>query len=98
MKINPLSLTLRDYAQSAPALWRPHLAAAADALEELARLRTEHDEAIADARRYRWLRSRFRAFGASPAGQHCWCATGDIGRLRGPSMGAAIDAAMREGE
>lgn len=38
----PLAATLRGYAASAPALWRPHLAAAADAVEEVARLRRDH--------------------------------------------------------
>jgi hypothetical protein len=47
-----------------------------------------------DAARYRWLRSRFRVFGPHIDGQHAWCATGDIGRLRGPSIDAAIDAAL----
>jgi len=37
----PLVLTLRAYAQSAPSLMRPHLAAAADAVEECARLRAD---------------------------------------------------------
>lgn len=44
-----LALTLRGYAQTAPSLMRPHLAAAADAVEEIARLRAERDEARADA-------------------------------------------------
>lgn len=42
-----LSLTLRGYAATAPELWRPHLAAAADAVEELARTRAALAEAQA---------------------------------------------------
>lgn len=45
-----------------------------------------------DAARYRWLRSRFRVFGLNIDGQHGWCTTGDVGRIRGPSLDAAIDA------
>ena len=53
-KTPALALTLRGYAQTAPSLWRPHLAAAADAVEECARLRAERDALLqwqADANR-----------------------------------------------
>lgn len=44
-KVPPLAMTLRGYAQSAPSLMRTDMAAAADAVEECARLRSERDEA-----------------------------------------------------
>lgn len=49
-KTPALALTLRRYAESAPSLMRPHRAAAAEAVEELSKLRAERDEARADAR------------------------------------------------
>lgn len=45
MKTEPLAMQLRSLAASAPTLHRPALAAAADAVEECARLRAERDEA-----------------------------------------------------
>ena len=49
---------------------------------------------VRDAMRYRWLQPRFRAFSVHIDGMHSWCATGDIGRIKGPSFDAAIDAAL----
>ena len=46
---SPLAMTLRAYAQSAPSLMRPHLAAAADAVEECARLRHDIERHVAIA-------------------------------------------------
>lgn len=43
----PLAQQLRSIAASAPTLHRPALAAAADAVEELSKLRAERDEARA---------------------------------------------------
>ena len=64
------------------------------AVDEIVRLRSDLAAARADAERYRWLRSRFRAFSANIDGQHAWCTTGDIERMRGPNLDAAIDAAL----
>lgn len=65
----------------------------------------ERDAALTDlataqknAERYRWLRSRFRVFGPHIDGNLAWCATGDIGRLRGLLLDAAIDAALEREE
>lgn len=44
---HPLAMTLRGYAGCGPSLWRPHLAAAADAVEEYARLRDRLDSLVA---------------------------------------------------
>lgn len=46
---SPLAMTLRGYAGCGPSLWRPHLAAAADAVEECARLRHDIERHVAIA-------------------------------------------------
>jgi len=73
----------------------PYTQEAWDAQDDAYREKCAEVERLrADAERYRWLRSRFRVFGPHIDGNHAWCATGDIGRLRGPSLDAAIDAAI----
>ena len=49
-----------------------------------------------DARRYRWLRKRFRTCSLDANGRHQDCDDGRIMRARGPTFDAAIDAAMGE--
>ncbi len=48
----------------------------------------------AGAARYQWLKPRFRTFSLDMGGQHTYCATGEIGRIRGPNLDMAIDAAI----
>jgi hypothetical protein len=56
---------------------------------------TEENKALrADAARYQWLKPRFRTFSLDMGGQHTYCATGEIGRIRGPNLDMAIDAAI----
>lgn len=52
----PLALTLRGYIQHAPERWRAHMAAAADQVEEVARLRADlaAARALLDARPKQW--------------------------------------------
>lgn len=52
------------------------------------------DAAERDAARYRWLRPCFRTFSLDMGGQHRYCVNSNIGRIRGPSIDAAIDAAI----
>ena len=47
-----------------------------------------------DAARWRWIEPHFRVFGLHMDGNHHWCATGQIGRITGPTFGAAVDAAI----
>lgn len=62
--------------------------------EKCAALEAERDALRRDAERYVWLRKRFRVFGLNIDGQHHWCPTGEVGRIQGPTLDAAIDAAM----
>jgi len=51
----------------------------------------------ADAERYRWLRARYRAMSMDMGGNHSWVPDGRVMReLRGPTLNAAIDAALKE--
>lgn len=66
-KAPPLAQTLRGYITHAPANWRAHMAAAADAVEELSKLRAERDEArellreVGQIPAYSYLRERIDA-------------------------------------
>ena len=55
---------------------------------------TERYAALADARRYQAIRSQFSAMSADIDGSHAWIWRGNPSRLRGPTLDAAIDAAM----
>ena len=57
----------------------------------------ERDAAVADAERYRWLRTKFRVSSLDMSGQHGYAPNGEVGRIKGPSLDAAIDAARSEG-
>lgn len=65
---------------------------------EVQRLAAERDAAVVDAARYRWMRIRFRVSSLDMSGQHGYAPTGEVGRIKGPSLDAAIDAARSEGE
>lgn len=52
--------------------------------------------AMVDAERYRWVRKRFRIMSLDISGQHGYVPTGEIGRIKGPSFDAAIDAAREK--
>lgn len=78
-----------DYEQRAN---RDLIVAAVNALPELL---DRVEAAEADAARYRWLRPHFRTFSLDMGGQHLYCIDSNIGRIRGPSIDAAIDAAMK---
>jgi 7-keto-8-aminopelargonate synthetase-like enzyme len=62
----------------------------------------ERDALKADAELFAWVEKRMRVFSPHIDGQHYYCATGDIGRIKGPTfraaVRAAIDAAMKEGK
>ena len=62
-------------------------------------MQAERDAAVAYAARYRWLRTRFRVSSLDMSGQHGYAPTGEVGRIKGPSFDAAIDAARaKEGQ
>jgi hypothetical protein len=48
-----------------------------------------------DAERWRWIEPHFRVFSPHIDGNHHYCATGQIGRITGPTFGSAVDAAIR---
>ena len=65
-------------------------AQAAKLIAEIERLRE-------DAERYQWLRARYRAMSMDMGGNHSWVPDGRVMReLRGPTLNAAIDAALKE--
>lgn len=51
-------------------------------------------EARKDAERWRWARKHFRTMSLDMGGNHAYAATAPFGRIRGPSIDAAIDAAL----
>ena len=68
--------------------------AAVDAV--LARMehnKAQHDAAMKDAERYRFLRNDFSVMGANIDGQHSWAYRRNFS-LRGPTLDAAIDTAL----
>lgn len=48
-----------------------------------------------DAERWRLARKWFRVMSPHIDGNHGWCPTGEWGRVKGPSIDAAIDAARK---
>lgn len=72
---------------------------AADAIETLARERDALRSALTasekDAARYRWLRDQYRCMSPKMDGNHHWSPK-MAAILRGPSVDAAIDAAMEK--
>jgi hypothetical protein len=67
------------------------------AAAELRRLHGEVERLRADAERYQWLRARYRAMSMDMGGNHSWVPDGRVMReLRGPTLNAAIDAALKE--
>ena len=59
------------------------------------RLRAEVEALRADAGRYQFLRGDFSPMGLNIDGQHAWAYRRNA-TLRGPTLDAAIDAAMKE--
>lgn len=51
-----------------------------------------------DAARWRWAKEQFRVFSLDIGGQHSYVATAPFGRIRGPSIAAAVDAAIRQAD
>jgi len=45
-----------------------------------------------DAARWRHIASMFRIMSPNIDGQHCYAPLGQLGRMRGPSLAAAVDA------
>ena len=64
---------------------------------ELARLRAENERLKADAARYRFIKPDFSAMSVDIDGNHNWAYRRNFS-LRGPSLDAAIDAAMASGK
>ena len=65
--------------------------------QNTAELRAEVERLRADAERYQWLRARYRAMSMDMGGNHSWVPDGRVMReLRGPTLNAAIDAALKE--
>ena len=65
--------------------------------DELARLRAENERLKADAARYRFIKPDFSAMSVDIDGNHNWAYRRNFS-LRGPSLDAAIDAAMASGK
>jgi hypothetical protein len=50
---------------------------------------------VRDAARWRWIEQHFRVLSLHIDGNHHYCATVRIGRITGPTFGAAVDAAIQ---
>jgi hypothetical protein len=72
--------------------WKQNVSAV---LAEVKRLRAEVEALRADAGRYQFLRGDFSPMGLNIDGQHAWAYRRNA-TLRGPTLDAAIDAAMKE--
>lgn len=57
-------------------------------------LQAKVEAAELDAKRYRWLQKHFRIFSLDMGGNHSYCLTRWPNEARGPTLSAAIDAAM----
>ena len=73
------------------------LAGLSELVERAEKAEAEVERLRADAERYRWLRARYRAMSMDMGGNHSWVPDGRVMReLRGPTLNAAIDAALKE--
>lgn len=61
---------------------------------EIEALKAERDALRRDAERWQEARKHFRILSADMGSNHAWAWHGTSARLRGPSIDAAIDAAM----
>lgn len=65
--------------------------------QEVLRLERELDGLRADAERWQWFKRHcVRTFSLDAGGQHGYCVTGVFGRIAGPNIDAAIDAARNK--